>query len=380
MIEQSKEIFNLLFEAVSEGIIVVDDRQNIVATNSSSDDMFGYKKDELLSKHLNKLIPSQYHSKHNKHFKEFMIHDNKRKMGIGVEVYGIKKNAKIFPIELGLNPFKVNNNNYVMAILVDITERRIYTETLENTVEERTRQLREALKKERDLNDLKTKFLSLVSHEFKTPLSGIQSSAILLEKYHLSEHQEKREKHIRTIFNEVQSLNNIIDDFLSIEKLEAGKVKYNFKTFRLSKILNEVIYEANMVLKEGQRIKYPENIEGITMHQDEKILKLTLSNLINNAIKYSPENSSIEIEIKQDREFTFLTVKDFGIGIPKKDQENIFSRYFRAGNVTLIQGTGIGLNIAKGHVENLGGTIYFESEENKGSNFTVKLKKNKEQW
>ena len=380
MIEQSKEIFNLLFEAVSEGIIVVDDKQNIVATNSSSDDMFGYKKDELLSKHLNKLIPSQYHSSHNVHFKEFMIHDSKRKMGVGVEVYGIKKNTEVFPIELGLNPFKVDKNNYVMAILVDVTERKFYTETLENTVKERTKQLRKALKKERDLNDLKTKFLSLVSHEFKTPLSGIQSSAILLEKYHLSEHQKKREKHIRTIFNEVQSLNNIIDDFLSIEKLEAGKVKYNFKTFRLSKILNEVIYEANMVLKEGQRIKYPENIEGVTMYQDEKMLKLTLSNLINNAIKYSPENSSIEIEIKQDNEFTFLTVKDFGIGIPKKDQENIFSRYFRAGNVTLIQGTGIGLNIAKGHIENLGGTIYFKSKENKGSKFTIKLKQIKEQW
>ena len=233
---------------------------------------------------------------------------------------------------------------------------------------------------EQELNELKTKFLSLVSHEFKTPLSGIQSSAILVEKYRTTEQQDKREKHIKTIFSEVQTLNNILDDFLSIEKLEAGKVKYTFKTFRLSKILNEVVYEANMVLKEGQRIKYPENISEMTIYQDEKILKLTLSNLINNAIKYSPENSIIEIEILRDEHFTFFMVIDHGIGIPKEDKKNIFSRYFRAANVTLIQGTGIGLNIAKKHMEDLGGTIYFESKENKGSIFTIKLPNIEKQW
>lgn len=378
MFERDQEIFNLLFEAVSEGVIVLDTNQKIVATNSSTDHMFGYDKNELIEASLNILIPSDYHKVHKKHFNDFMIQKNKRRMSGGIDVYGIKKNAEVFPIELGLNPFQVNNKDYVMAILVDITERKIYTETLENTVKERTTQLRKALKKERELNELKTKFLSLVSHEFKTPLSGIQSSAILLEKYHLPEHQVKREKHIRTILNEVQFLNNILDDFLSIEKLETGKAKYSFNSFPLSKILNDVIYEANMVLKEGQRIKYPENIEGITMYQDEKILKLSLSNIIHNAIKYSPENSNIEIEIQEDDEFTSLHIRDFGIGIPKKEQDNIFSRYFRASNATLIQGTGIGLNIAKGHIENLGGTINFKSVENEGSLFSIKLKHNKE--
>jgi len=128
-----------------------------------------------------------------------------------------------------------------------------------------------------------------------------------------------------------------------------------------------------MILKEGQRIKYPENIDAITMFYDEKILKLVLSNIITNAIKYSPEYSTIEIEIQHSDDCTNIVIKDYGIGIPKEDQKNIFSRYFRASNVTLIQGTGIGLNIAKGHIENLGGTIHFESEENKGSQFTIKL-------
>lgn len=378
MFERDQEIFNLLFEAVSEGVIVVDHKQNIVATNSSANHMFGYSHKELIDAPLNTLIPAEYHQNHKKHFEDFMVHKNKRKMSAATNVSGIKKDNEIFPVELGLNPFQVNNNDYIMVILVDITERKTYTETLENTVKERTQQLRAALKKEKDLNELKTKFLSLVSHEFKTPLSGIQSSAILLNKYHLPEHQKKREKHIRTIINEVQFLNNILDDFLSIEKLETGKVKYTFNSFPLSKVLNDAIYESNMILKEGQRIKYPENIEDITLFYDEKILKLSLSNIIVNAIKYSPEHSNIEIEIEHSDDYTDIVVRDYGIGIPKEDQENIFSRYFRASNATLIQGTGIGLNIAKGHIENLGGTISFESIENIGSNFTIKLKHLKE--
>ncbi|AOW20674.1 PAS domain-containing sensor histidine kinase [Urechidicola croceus] len=373
MFEQNQEVFNLLFEAISEGVVVVDIKQNIVIANTSAEEMFGYDKNELNGEHLNVLIPNNYHSGHGHHFKGFMKDREKRRMGLGRDVNGLKKNGTIFPIEAGLNPFEVAGKFYVMAIVIDITERKNYTENLEQIVKERTKQLEEALNKEKELNELKTKFLSLVSHEFKTPLSGILTSAILLEKYKLTEHQERRDKHIKTITDKVQYLNNILSDFLSLEKLETGKVNYSFKTFNLSKIVNEVVYNANMLLKEGQKINYPENIEGVSMQFDEKIMELALSNLVHNAIKYSPENSIIDIVIEQDKTTTIFKVKDEGIGIPKNEQKNIFNRYFRAENATLTQGTGIGLNIVKNHIENLGGTIDFESEENKGSIFTITL-------
>src|SRR5690606_38598751 len=156
-----------------------------------------------------------------------------------------------------------------------------------------------ALKKEKELNELKTKFLSLVSHEFKTPLSGILTSAMLLGKYQLAEQQEKRDKHIKTITEKVHYLNNILNDFLSLEKLELGKEDYKFSAFKISKIVNEVVYNANMLLKEGQQIKYPEHIDNFSLTQDEKIMELALSNLIHNAIKYSPDHSIIELKIKQ---------------------------------------------------------------------------------
>ena len=260
-----------------------------------------------------------------------------------------------------------------MVLAIDITERKNYTDKLEKTVIERTKQLTEALATEKELNDLKTKFLSLVSHEFKTPLTGILTSSMLLSKYKLAEQQDKRDKHINTINSKVHYLNNILNDFLSVEKLESGKVNYRFTEFRLSKVINEVIYNANMLLKEGQKINYPEDIDDMSLIQDEKTLELALSNLVHNAIKYSPENTTIQLKVKQDPINTTFIIIDNGIGIPENDQKNIFNRYFRAENALLNQGTGIGLNIVKTHLENLGGTIGFESEENIGSTFTITI-------
>ncbi len=408
MFKQDPDIVNILFEAVSEGVVVVDENQNIVAANSSAEKMFVYDKNELINKPLHILIPGKYQHNHGTHFSGFMKNSSTRNMGQGKVLYGIKKNKIEFPLEIGLNPFIVYEKRYVMAIISDITIRKkaekeieLLNSQLEKRVIERTAELNSniealkelnvnfekeikkraraenrikvALKKEIELNDLKTKFLSLVSHEFKTPLSGILTSTILLEKYKLSEQQEKRDKHIKTITSKVHYLNNILNDFLSIERLGSGKVNYKFTNFNLSKIVNEVVYNANMLLKSGQRINIPQNIDEFSLQQDEKILELILSNLIHNAIKYSPENTYIDLEITKNYKNIVFIITDQGIGIPQKDQKNIFERYFRAENAFNSQGTGIGLNIVKGHLENLGGSIKFKSKENIGSIFTIAL-------
>jgi len=495
MFQKDQDIFNILLDSVSEGVIVVDEQQNIVEVNKAGEAMFGYKDGELSNKHLNILIPKNYHAKHDTHFKGFVNEHEQRHMGHGRDIFGAKKDGTIFPIEASLNPFSIYGRNYIMAlvsniterkkleeeknhlaniileslneiyvfdtktlkfinanhgaqknigycleelldmtpvdikpnfteaqfkkeidlllnsnlekiefetvhqrkdgttypvevhlqlnqlggkkvfvaIILDITERKIYTEQLENKVEERTQQLNEALSKEKELNELKTKFLSLVSHEFKTPLSGILTSTVLMSKYTLSEQQAKRDKHIKTIADKVQYLNSILNDFLSLERLESGKLNYNFTQFKLSKVIDEVIYNANMLLKEGQSIKYPEHIDDFSLFQDEKSIVLILSNLLNNAIMYSQEHKTIAIMVTQSKTTTTIKIKDEGLGIPKKDQINIFDRYYRAENVSNIQGTGIGLNIVKNHIENLGGNITFESEEQIGTTFTITL-------
>lgn len=371
--QKNSNIFNLLSEGISEGIIVVNTQQEIVATNSSSEELFGYGPDELLGKPLETIIPSRYHADHGSHVASFITKSEKRQMGMGRNLSGLRKNGEEFPVEAGLNPFELYGETYVMALVTDITERKNYTQKLEQTVQERTKQLTDALAKEKELNELKTRFLSLVSHEFKTPLSTILSSVTLLSKYQETEQQEKRDKHIEIIKTKVRQLDTILNDFLSVERLDSGKVNYDIAPFPLSKIVNEVVYDANMLLKTGQHIQYPDNIDEVLLVFDEKTLGLALSNLLQNAIKYSPEDTLIKIIFKAEKDFITLTVIDEGIGIPEAQQKHIFDRYFRAENALLNQGTGIGLNIAKQHLENLGATLSFKSKENIGSTFIIQI-------
>lgn len=397
--EKKGNIFKILSESISEGIVIVNSKQEIVTSNEAADNMFGYKHGELLGKDLSTLIPRKYHHNHHHQVDNFMQKSDSRQMGHGRDLYGLRKDGTTFPVEAGLNPFKVSGAKYVMALVTDITVRKNQelqivelNAQLENRIELRTKELKqtileleeevtrrkqaehrikESLRKERELNELKTKFLSLVSHEFKTPLSGVLTSATLAGKYTKTEQQDKRDKHLKTIQSKVKYLNNILNDFLSIERLESGKATYKFESFPLSKVINEVIYNSNMLLKDGQRIIYPSNIEDIIVNFDEIILELALTNLINNSIKYSPEFTQISVVVRPHDNQLSIDVIDEGMGIPKDEQKYIFNRYFRAENALLNQGTGIGLNIVKSHLENLNGSISFESEEGKGSKFTI---------
>jgi signal transduction histidine kinase len=171
-----------------------------------------------------------------------------------------------------------------------------------------------------------------------------------------------------------------LNDFLSIERLESGKVTYKFEEFSLITLVNEVIYNANVTLKDGQEIVYPQNLEDLNLTQDKHVLELILSNLLSNAIKYSPEDTTIYFEVDPSEcNLIKFKIKDEGMGIPKKDQKHIFERYFRAENALNNQGTGIGLNIAKVHLENLNGFINFESKEGVGTTFYIEIPKVHEQ-
>ena len=394
-------IFNLLSEAISEGIFVVDRTHTIVATNNHADKMFGYDNHELIGQSVDVLVPKPYNKEHSQHVEGFFNSYRSEKMMADRFLYGLRKDNEKFPLQIGLHPFVFHGVDYVLALVFDKTEiskrdfqikelnehleKKIRTRTLElrETVamlkkeikrrEEAEKKMKLALQRERELGELKTKFLSLVSHEFKTPLSGILTSATLVGKYKAAKDQERRDKHLNTIIGEVRHLNSILTDFLSIERLEKGKEIYNFKEFSLSKVVNEVVYNANMLLKIGQRINYPHNIDEVIIYQDEKIITLILTNLLYNAMKYSPEDSEIDISIEVEQDKMVLKIKDQGIGIPKEDQKHIFERYFRAENALFNQGTGIGLNIIQDHIENLDGSIYFTSKENIGSTFTVEL-------
>lgn len=237
-------------------------------------------------------------------------------------------------------------------------------------------EVRQNLAKEKELNELKSRFVSMASHEFRTPLSTILSSVSLIGKYP-DNAREKREKHINRIKSAISNLTNILNDFLSIGKLEEGKVEPVYEQVDLTALVNETREEMEASLKDGQQLVCACN-DGIAIFSDPRLLKNIFLNLLSNASKYSEANQQIRVTCDEQKDHLDITIQDFGNGIPYEEQPNIFSRFYRAGNVTNIQGTGLGLYIVKNYVRMIGGDISFKSEESKGTTFFLKVPKNAE--
>ncbi|MFM1932286.1 MAG: hypothetical protein RL226_1589, partial [Bacteroidota bacterium] len=249
----------------------------------------------------------------------------------------------------------------------------------QNITEMKTAQtnMLKALEKERELNELKSRFVSMASHEFRTPLSTILSSVNLLRKEEVFEVAERREKHLNRVRNSVQNLTAILNDFLSLDKLEEGLVQMHPADVLLNNLLLDLVEELEGLRKDGQRILLDFH-EGCLVTGDEQMLRNVFINLVSNAMKYSPENTVIEISCMPVGQEIEVKVKDSGIGIPKADQEHLFGRFFRASNATNIQGTGLGLHIVKRYVDLLNGRIAFVSLPGEGTTFTVAFPKSVE--
>jgi signal transduction histidine kinase len=239
--------------------------------------------------------------------------------------------------------------------------------------EEKDKELMEALSREKELGELKSRFVSVASHEFRTPLSTVLSSIYLLQKYTTSDEQPKREKHIQRIISSVNLLTDILNDFLSVGKIEEGKIQARFSTFDINKNITQTIAEMQNVCKPGQHIKYEHKGKN-EVELDPGMFKHITLNLLSNAIKFSPENSDIYISTSVSDTEVQLKVKDSGIGISKEDQEHLFERFFRANNAINIQGTGLGLHIVSKYAELMNGTITCKSDLDQGTEFTVIFK------
>lgn len=361
--------------------------------------LFGYSSaDELEGKHLTVLIPQRFRKNHEHHHVSYMKDPKTRPMGIGVDLYARTKDDKDIPVEISLAHLSINDKIYVLAFVNDISQRKkmegelvLLNKELEAKVKERTTsleatiiqlndqiketqrkdvELRAALEKEKELNELKSRFVSVASHEFRTPLSTMLSSVYLLQKYTSTEDQPKREKHIQRIISSVSLLTEILDDFLDVGKIEEGKIVAHFSMFDLTSGMEESVKEMQTICKKGQVIRY-EHTGGRFVYLDARMLKHVTLNLLANAIKFSPEDAEITVHSKIADGYTEIVVKDYGIGISVEDQQHIFERFFRATNAVNIQGTGLGLHIVSKYVELMGGNITFTSEPGKGTEFLI---------
>jgi PAS domain S-box-containing protein len=393
--------FETIFNHVNEGVLVTDSQGSILLANAKVLEMFGYIDGELKNQKVEVLIPSVLAARHERHRMEYIENPVRRPMGKNMTLHGKRSDGAEFPIEISLSYFKNSESLFVIAFVIDITDRfeqqariqrmnselKSLNESLEKKVTERTLvlkealhelevsrdELSEALENEKVLNELKSRFVSTASHEFRTPLSTILSSASLIQKYASADEQDKREKHILKIKNAVSGLTQILNDFLSLGKLEEGKMTAKPAPHDVYFLIKEVVSDINSIVRSGQQITYSDG--AFEMMVDRQLLRNVLFNLLSNAIKFSPEGAVIDVAIEVRNEEVVIAVKDQGIGISEADMKNLFERFFRGANAVAIPGTGLGLNIVTKYLELMNGTISCSSELDRGSTFYIYLPK-----
>ena len=412
---ETATFFNSIIESAIDAIIVIDRNGIISELNGAACQLFAYERDELKGVSVNTLMPEFHASRHDGYLKNYIETGKAKIIGVGREVEGKRKDGSLFPARLAVTKIGTSDEIYFAGFLNDLTaikqaEASIMklNEELEATVADRTEELsdavntlleinnrlerevrerqaverelinsrgelEEALNREKELNELKSRFVSMASHEFRTPLSTILSSAALIGRYTTTEQQPNRDKHLKKIKSAVNGLNGILNDFLSISKIEEGRIGVTISSFPVRTAIREVISDIEGLLKVGQKLTHIDETGDLEIATDRNILKNSLYNLSSNAIKYSGENTTIECRTRIDDDHLVIDVNDQGMGIPMVEQKHLFSRFFRASNVTNIQGTGLGLNIVAGYVKMLGGSIDFESIEEEGTTFTLRI-------
>lgn len=370
--------FDALFNNAAIGIIITNAKGEIITINEFGLLQFGYEHDELLNQKIEVLIPRRYRERHVDHRKNYNGENaHSRPMGMGIDLFAVRKDGTEFPVEVSLSPYRTEEGQFAIAFISDITVRKEseiallkLNAELEEKVQQRTLSLSQALEKEKDLNELKSRFVSMASHEFRTPLSTILSSAYLVSKYTSGEDQPKRDKHIQRIVSSVNTLTDILNDFLSVGKIEEGKIQVRYSEFNIREFIKNMVAEVQPIFKRGQKLNYEHvGVEDVIL--DATFLKHIVMNLLSNAVKFSPENSPINIKTEHGEGNMMLSVKDSGIGISAEDQEHLFERFFRGANVTNIQGTGLGLHIVAKYVELMNGHVEVRSTLGEGTEFII---------
>lgn len=374
LFEQSRledlNLFSIAIRHVLSGVTVADARDPelpLIYVNPGFEKITGYAAEEAIGKSC-----------------RFLQGEERDQPGLGmlrqalragepckVRLRNYKKDGTLFHNELQISPVRNSKGEltHFVGIQLDVTDRVHARESLERSEQ----QMRMALEREAELNAIKSRFISMVSHEFRTPMTGIRSSASLLRKYGDKLGKEKIDRHLLNIETSLKRMNRLLDDVLFFSRSEADKVKVECREIIISDYIKNLL--------EGMENIYPDRIvhvknllpDGASCFLDPHLLDNICHNLISNAFKYSAADSPVELIIGKNFDLLEITVTDMGIGIPMKDHEHLFEAFHRADNVGTRQGTGLGLNIALRAAELLGGTMTFTSEQGAGSSFFVNL-------
>ncbi len=387
-----------VFTHATIGIIVCNRPGAIVLANDKAAELFGYPSDELLTLKIEALVPDSVRPHHQQLRASFNAQPTVRAMSGHRGLMARHRSGSVFPVEISLSYFHLAEELYVVAYIFDMTVQRATEQALqaererverlnaelEQQVADRTRalqttlaqlekrsaELTSALAAEQELGELKSRFVSMASHEFRTPLTAVLTSASLIEKYTATDQQDKRLRHLDRIRASVKHLTDILEEFLSVGRIDEGRVVARPVALDLTALVHETIAEVQGLRKPGQRITPTLRAVG-ALWLDTSLLRKVLVNLLSNALKYSGEDTTVRVEATAEAGILTLAVRDEGVGIAPDDQEHLFERFFRARNVTNIPGTGLGLYIIARYLELMGGTIRLESALNVGTTVTI---------
>lgn len=408
-LKANEQFMALTLECIGDGLITTDTEGFITLINKEAEKLTGYFLNEIKGKNITGIYPVKIEGTNDlfKNFSSLLTHYQYNEGNQDLLLYS--KNNTSLPINQTIAPLKDENNiikGYIITFR-DISLKKRAEETLkrineelESRVSERTIQLKnknkeleneinkrkivehnlyKALEKEKELNELKSRVVSTVSHEFKTPLTSIYSSAELLQRYETKEPvSEKVSKHYEIIKRATKVLTQMVNDILLIEKIEADKYEFNFEKDNISKFTETIINEFKSSTGIKHNINYiTENLPEITLIE-KTLMRRIVNNIISNSIKYSKEGSKIDISLIYKKKSFELKVTDSGIGIPEEDKKYLFNLFHRARNVINYDGTGLGLSIIQKSVDLLKGSIVLKSELGVGTTFTVTFPEKKE--
>jgi len=391
---KNQALLNAIIDNAIDGIITINEKGIVESINPSACRLFLYAPEEVIGKNISFLMPSPDREKHDLYLENYKSSGIPHIIGHDRDVLGRKKDGNIFPFRLGVSEVKFEGERIFAGFIHDMShqkeaENRLmqYTQHLEELVKDRTATLNETiealtltkeevsntLEKEKELHKIKSRLLSMASHELRTPLSTIQLSSSLIQRYIESGNNLKIETHLIKIKNAIVNLTGILDDFLILEKTESNKITLQISCFDLQDFLKEIISELKLLTKKKQKIKSIPNNGATLVNLDKNLLKNCIVNLVSNAIKYSGEETEIELFTSINASTITINIKDNGIGIPEEDHEHLFEAFFRAHNTGNIPGTGLGLHIVSRYVSLMNGSISFKSAVNKGTLFTIEL-------
>ena len=349
-IVENQSRLQAVMENMVDGLILINSKGIIQSFNWAAENIFGYNTDEVLGQNVKMLMPEPYHSEHDGYVLNYLDTGEKKIIGIGREVQGVRKDGSVFPLDLAVSEVILDGEKMFSGIVRDITERK-------------------------QIDQMKNEFISTVSHELRTPLTAIRGSLGLLSGGVIGQLPDKATELLTIANNNTERLLLLINDILDIQKIEAGQMIFRFKPLPLKTFLEQAIKDnATYADHYGVKFLLTEANETTTINADKDRMAQVMANLLSNAAKFSAEGQTVEIAvIERDNRLVRISVTDHGIGIPEEFKPRIFDKFTQSDGSDSRQkgGTGLGLSISRTIVEKHGGKMHFVSSQGKGTTFMV---------